>query len=71
MALTNTLNEIGDAIREKTGGTELIPLKEMASVIRSISTGEQESTIDLAYYINNFKSAIKTTITTIRKILNS
>ncbi len=39
MALINTLNDIGNAIREKTGGTELIPLKEMASAIQGISSG--------------------------------
>ena len=37
MALTNTLNEIGNAIREYTGGTELIPLKDMPSYISNIS----------------------------------
>lgn len=37
MALINTLNGIGDAIREKTGGTELIPLKDMPNAIASIS----------------------------------
>lgn len=57
MALINTLGEIGNAIREKTGGTELIPLKEMASAIRGISTGEQGNTIDIAYYINNLNAA--------------
>jgi hypothetical protein len=44
MALIDTLGEIGNAIREKTGGTELIPLKEMASVIRGIET-ENQTTI--------------------------
>ena len=57
MALINTLGEIGNAIREKTGGTDLIPLKEMASAIRGISTGEQENTIDNTYYMVNFNSA--------------
>lgn len=38
MALINTLTDIGNAIREKTGGTELIPLKEMASAISGISS---------------------------------
>ena len=40
MALINTLNDIGNAIREKTGGTELIPLKEMASAIKNIAGGQ-------------------------------
>lgn len=39
MALINELTNIGNAIREKTGGTELIPLKEMASAIQGISSG--------------------------------
>ena len=39
MALINELNIIGNAIREKTGGKELIPLKEMASAILSIQGG--------------------------------
>ena len=38
MALINTLNDIGNAIREKTGGTELIPLKEMSGAISGISS---------------------------------
>ena len=40
MALINTLNDIGNAIREKTGGTELIPLKEMAGAIKNIVSGQ-------------------------------
>lgn len=40
MALINELNGIGDAIREKTGGTELIPLKEMAGAIKNIVSGD-------------------------------
>lgn len=39
MALINELTNIGNAIREKTGGTALIPLKEMASAIQGISSG--------------------------------
>ena len=39
MALTNKLTAIGDAIREKTGTTELLKLDEMPSVIASIGTG--------------------------------
>jgi hypothetical protein len=49
MALINTLNEIGDAIREKTGNTELIPLKEMADVILSISGGESVGYSSITY----------------------
>ena len=44
MALINTLNDIGNAIREKTGSTELIPLKEMASAIQGISSGGGSNT---------------------------
>lgn len=42
MALINTLNDIGNAIREKTGGTELIPLKDMANAISGISSGDYD-----------------------------
>ena len=45
MALINELTNIGNAIREKTGGTELIPLKEMASVIQGISSGTEYTNI--------------------------
>lgn len=49
MALIDTLNGIGNAIREKTGGTELIPLKEMADVILSISGGESVGYSSITY----------------------
>lgn len=39
MALTEKLTAIGDAIREKTGGTDLIPLANMPEEIRGIETG--------------------------------
>lgn len=45
MALINELTNIGNAIREKTGGTELIPLKEMASAISGISSGTEYTNI--------------------------
>lgn len=35
----STLTAIGEAIREKTGGTELIPPLDMATAIESIETG--------------------------------
>ena len=38
MALTDKLTAIGDAIREKTGGTEKITLDQMPTEIRSITT---------------------------------
>ena len=40
MALINTLTDIGNAIREKTGVTDLIPLKEMAGAIKNIVSGQ-------------------------------
>ena len=45
MALINELTNIGNAIREKTGGTALIPLKEMASAISGISSGTEYTNI--------------------------
>jgi len=39
MALTDKLTAIGDAIRAKTGGTELIPLAEMPARIEAIPSG--------------------------------
>ena len=39
MALTNKLSAIGDAIREKTGKTDLMTLDEMPIEIASITTG--------------------------------
>lgn len=42
MALTNKLSAIGDAIREKTGKTDLMTLDEMPVEIASITTGGGE-----------------------------
>ena len=39
MALTDKLSAIGDAIRAKTGGTELLTLDAMPNEIASIETG--------------------------------
>ena len=39
MALTNKLSAIGNAIREKTGGTDLLTLDQMPIEIASITTG--------------------------------
>ena len=39
MALTNKLSAIGDAIRAKTGKTELLTLAEMPAEIEAIETG--------------------------------
>ena len=42
MALTNKLSAIGDAIREKTGKTELLTLDQMPVEIKAIETGGGE-----------------------------
>ena len=42
MALTNKLSAIGDAIRGKTGKSELMTLDEMPDEIESISGGGEE-----------------------------
>ena len=39
MALTDKLTAIADAIREKTGGTEMYTLAQMADAVREIETG--------------------------------
>ena len=39
MALIDKLSAVGDAIREKTGTTELIPLADMPQAILDLSTG--------------------------------
>lgn len=39
MALTDKLTAIADAIREKTGGTEVLTLDQMAAAISGLSTG--------------------------------
>lgn len=39
MALTDKLTAIGDAIREKTDTTDLIPLNDMPDAIRNIQSG--------------------------------
>lgn len=45
MALTDKLTAIGDAIRAKTGGTELLTLDEMPTEIASISGGGSEPAV--------------------------
>lgn len=42
MALTNKLSAIGNAIREKTGGTELLTLDQMPAEIANIQSGGGE-----------------------------
>lgn len=50
MALTNKLSAIGDAIRAKTGGTELLTLDEMPVAINSITTGGGSAGEDGDFY---------------------
>lgn len=52
MALIEKLTAIGNAIREKKGTTELIPLADMPQAILDISGGE---TIDLLQYVKTAK----------------
>lgn len=61
MALINKLEAIGDAIREKTGGTEEMTLDEMATAISSLTTGNVTTTGELKYAIltNNSTSTTK------------
>jgi hypothetical protein len=46
MALINKLNEIGDAIREKTGKEDKLTLAQMPDEIRAIETGESGETME-------------------------
>jgi hypothetical protein len=46
MALTDRLTAIGDAIREKNGTTELIPLVDMPQAILDISGGGTETVVE-------------------------
>ena len=46
MALTDKLTAIGDAIRTKTGGTNLLTLDQMATEIANISGGSGGGDID-------------------------
>lgn len=50
MALTDKLVAIGDAIREKTGTTDLIPLADMPQAIKDISSGGTEE-IEMVQYV--------------------
>ena len=74
MALTDKLSAIGDAIREKTGGTNLLTLDQMPAEIASITTGGGEvepivlsgncnyacAGIVASSYINKFGNTIST-----------
>lgn len=49
MALIDKLNAIGDAIREKNGTSDLIPLADMPQAILDISGGGEISLVDMVY----------------------
>ena len=51
MALIDKLNAIGNAVRSKTGGTELIPLDVMPNAIEGIKSNKLQGF--LAYYKNS------------------
>ena len=57
MALTEKLSNIGDAIRAKTGKTDLLTLDEMAVEIEGISGGIEPFEINLVKYATNAFSA--------------
>ena len=52
MALTNKLSAIGDAIRVKTGTTELLTLDQMPSAISSITTASEPNLEELTVTAN-------------------
>ena len=56
MALTNKLSAIGNAIREKTGGTGLLTLDQMATEISNISSsgGGSWSTANITSPVNTY-----------------
>lgn len=62
MALTNKLSAIGDAIREKTGKTDLITLDNMPAEILSITTSSGDTTTTDYLFINTATGSV-TTIT--------
>lgn len=47
MALTDKLTAIGDAIRDKTGSTDLLTLDAMPTAISGITTGSGEGSVNL------------------------
>ena len=48
MALTDKLSAIGNAIRAKTGGTDMLTLEQMPTAIASIQTGSGGTSDELA-----------------------
>lgn len=57
MALTDKLTNIAEAIRGKTGGTDLLTLDEMATAIASIQTGINAEEITIAMNASNAQEA--------------
>lgn len=57
MALTDKLTNIAEAIRGKTGGTDLLTLDEMATAIASIQTGINAEEITIAMNASNAAAA--------------
>ena len=53
MALTDKLTAIAEAIRGKTGGTDLLTLDQMATAIASIQTGINAEEITIAMDASN------------------
>ena len=69
MALTNKLSAIGDAIRAKTGKTDLLTLEQMPVEIAAIETGGGSSgTTGLAAYLNGETTTLyDDTVTSVRQ----
>lgn len=61
MALTDKLSAIGNAIREKTGGTELLTLDQMPTEIANITSGGGAVVQHIAIYDYSITTASKTT----------
>ncbi len=57
MALTDKLTAIGNAIRAKTGGTDLIPLADMPAAIESIPSGGSVELCELTIGVHYVQSS--------------
>ena len=63
MALTDKLTAIADAVRAKTGGTELLTLDAIASAISGIQSSDSpETNIGFGYFIGDGTSRIQLSI---------
>ena len=63
MALTDKLTAIADAVRAKTGGTELLTLDAIASAISGIQNSDSpETNIGFGYFIGDGTSRIQLSI---------